>query len=382
MRTLKLGLILLLLINLTGCWSKVELDELIFIYGLYIDPGKEPGTVEVTISAPLPNRLMSGEQAGSGSGDGKTYATVSKTAATLPEAISSIQKDLTRQINLAHLKVVVIGKEYAQQGISELLEWFKRDPGFPLGTYIMASPGSAKEITQLTPVFEQQPSQVLMEFAQEKFMFDTTVKDCLLAEASRMGFAMTYLSFGQKSEVSEQGKPEFWAGIQGAMLFNKTKMTGTLKIKESKALAWAEGHLRFPLYSITWNDGKGAATAIFVSAKSSKNVTMSSNGPVFKVQLKGRTSILYKKDFKNTNLEDEERLIVTTLQNIVSKDVATAIQKTQEAGSDVLHLGLLMEWNYPKKWEKLREQWDDYYAHDADIQVTADFQIDDFGTEK
>ncbi|MRN55148.1 Ger(x)C family spore germination protein [Paenibacillus monticola] len=382
MRTLKLGLILLLLINLTGCWSKVELDELIFIYGLYIDSGKEPGTVEVTISAPLPNRLMSGQQSGSGSGDGKTYTTVSKTAATLPEAISSIQKDLTRQLNLAHIKVVVIGKEYAKQGISELLEWFKRDPGFPLGTFIMASPGSAKEITHLTPIFEQQPSQVLMEFAAERFMFDTTVKDCLLAEANGMGFVMNYLSFGMKSETTEQGKPEYWAGIQGAMLFQDGKMEGTLKVKKSKALSWAGGHLRFPHYSITWDDGKSTATAIFISSKSSKAVTMFKNRPVFKVQLKGRMSIIFMKDTKNRTLDKVEHLIVTKLQNIVTEDVAKAIQKTQEAGTDVLQLGMLMEWNYPKKWEKLREQWNDYYAHDADIQVTADFQIDDFGTEK
>lgn len=64
MRAVKLGMALLLLFNLTGCWSKTELDKLTFIYGIFIDKGKEPGTVEVTISSPLPNRLMSGAQEG------------------------------------------------------------------------------------------------------------------------------------------------------------------------------------------------------------------------------------------------------------------------------------------------------------------------------
>lgn len=62
MKPLKLILVLVLLMNLTGCWSKLELDELTFVYGLFIDVGEEPGTVEVTISSPLPNRLDSGTQ--------------------------------------------------------------------------------------------------------------------------------------------------------------------------------------------------------------------------------------------------------------------------------------------------------------------------------
>lgn len=92
MKLIKQAVIILMLLNLTGCWSKVELDELTFIYGLYIDVGKEPGTVEVSISSPLPNRLMSGTQAGSGTGDGKAYTLVSKTARTIQDATIMIQK--------------------------------------------------------------------------------------------------------------------------------------------------------------------------------------------------------------------------------------------------------------------------------------------------
>lgn len=197
MRTLKIGVIvLLLLLNLTGCWSKVELDELTFVYGLFIDTGKEPGTVEVTINAPLPNRLSSAGQPANGDGGGRAYSNISKTAETISDAVMLIQKDLTRKLTLTHLKVVVIGQTYARQGIGDLLEWIKGEPALPLGTYIMGSPGSAKDLNKLTPIYEQLPAQVLMNFATEKFMFATTIKDCLFAEASGVGFAINNLSFG------------------------------------------------------------------------------------------------------------------------------------------------------------------------------------------
>ncbi|WP_313641782.1 hypothetical protein [Paenibacillus sp.] len=76
------------------------------------------------------------------------------------------------------------------------------------------------------------PSDVLKNFRSERYLFSTTIKDCLFAEASGVGFAINNLSFDKKEETSKNGKPEYWAGIQGAMLFQKDKMKGILKLKE------------------------------------------------------------------------------------------------------------------------------------------------------
>lgn len=387
MKLLKQAVIILMLLNLTGCWSKVELDELTFVYGLYIDVGKEPGTVEVSISSPLPNRLMSGTQTGSGTGDGKAYTMVSKTARTLQDATIMIQKDLSRRIEISHIKIVVLGNEYARQGIGEVLEWFERKPEFPLGTYIMAAPGKAKDIFKLTPVFEQLPDQVLMNIANENIMFNTSVMDCILAEVSNMGYAMNYLSFGKKDETSEQGKTEYWAGVQGVMLFHDAKMKGILDVKQSRALAWGAGHLagrlKLPEYTITWDEeGKGTASAIFQRNSSSSSVKMTSGGPVFHIKVKGSASITFFKDSEGRSASKLSPLIKRRLQEQVVKEISDSLRTVQDAQVDVLQLGMLVEWNYPKAWSKLRERWTDYYAHHAEIKVTADFTIEDFGSER
>ncbi|MCL6604804.1 MAG: Ger(x)C family spore germination protein [Paenibacillus sp.] len=382
MKLVKIGVVVLLFLSLTGCWSRIELDELAFVFGLYLDIGKEPGTVEVTISTPLPNRQISGQQSGSGGEDGKMYSTVSKTGATITEALSAIQRDLPRRLSLSHIKVVVIGEEYAKKGISDVLEWLKREPGFPLGTYVLASPGRAKEITKLSPIYEQLPSQVLFKFASDNAMFKTTIKDCLYAEAFNTGFVLTYLSFGTKPESLESGKPEFWAGIRGAMLFQKDKMTGILKLNEGVALAWANSHVKRPLYVIHWDEGRGAASAIIANTHSSKVVSMTDKGPVFEIRLRGRASIVSIKDPDNRGIKEISQTIEDKLEQEISKQVTEAIQKTQKAQTDIFHLGLLTEWNYPKEWNKLQEHWEDYYANDAVIKVNTSVRINDFGAEK
>ncbi|QUL57785.1 Ger(x)C family spore germination protein [Paenibacillus tritici] len=386
MRAIKLGMVLLMLLNLTGCWSKTELDELTFIYGMYFDKGKEPGTVEVSISSPLPNRLMSGSQGGSGASDGKAYSMISKTAATIPEAVILIQKDLSRRLEISHIKIVVVGKEYASQGIGEMLEWFKRQPEIPLGTYIMAAPGRASEIPKLSPIFEQLPDQVLSSISKENLLFSTTIRDCMLSEASHMGYAMNYLSFGQKTDSTEK-KDEYWVGVGGVMLFQDMKMRGLMNVNEGRDLAWAAGtiagHITFPMYPIVWDDdGKGAASAIFVRNSAASSVSMTPDGPLFQVKIKGNASITYFKDSEHRDADKLSALLVSKLEQKVAGEVSAALEHIRQEGVDVLHLGMLVEWNYPAEWKKLRERWEDYYTSKARIKVTAKFVIEDFGSEK
>lgn len=387
MKTLKLIIVTLLLLNLTACWSKQELDELTFIFGMYVDIGKDPNTVEVTISSPLPNRLMSGSQGTSGAGDGKSYSTVSKTGGTLSEALILIQKDLTRTLKLSHLKIVVVSKQYARQGIGDMLKWFMRQPEIPLGAYIMAAPGRAKDIPNLTPYFEQLPDQVLNNLAKGNYMFSTTIRDCLLAEANRMGYAMNYLSFGEKADSSGQDKKEYWVGIDGVMLFQDNKMRGILNVKESRALAWAAGdiagQLKIPLYSVKWKEnGRGGASMMFLSSSSSTSVKMTPEGPVFYVKLKGRAGLTFFKDSEDRGVVQLTPLIISKIQEKLVKEVSESLKHTQTSEVDVLQLGMLLEWNYPQEWERLREHWEEYYSKEAQIKVTANFIISDYGSEK
>ncbi|MNB69794.1 Spore germination protein B3 precursor [compost metagenome] len=386
MKLLRLGMALLLLFSLTGCWSKLELDELTFIFGMYVDAGTEPGTVELTISTPLPNRLVSGTQGGTA--QGKSYSTVTKTAHSITDAIIMIQKDLSRRLEISHIKAIVVGQEYAANGIHELLEWCKRQPEIPQGTYIMAAPGKASEVARLSAVYEQLPDQVLRNISELNLTYATTIRVYLLAEANNMGYAMNYLSFGVKPDEKEQGEPVKWAGVQGVMLFKGMKMTGTLNSDESRALSWAagdlSGHLTLPMYTVVWNeqDSKGKASALFYSDTVSRKVQMTADGPVFHVRLKGKASITLFDDNNTDEAVDHNSLIQSKLEEKIKSEVKKALDHTQEAGTDVLQLGMLLEWNHPKEWKKLKERWSDYYADRARIVVKTDISIVDFGASK
>ncbi|MEO3946674.1 Ger(x)C family spore germination protein [Gorillibacterium sp. CAU 1737] len=381
MKAIKLAMALVMLFGLTGCWSRVELDEWAFAFGLYLDVGPAPGTVSVTISTPLPNHLTSGQQTGSSGGANKPYAMITKTGRTIPDALVMIQQDLSRQLSLAELKVILVGKAYAAQGLTDLLEWITRDPEVSMGAFLIGT-DNVIQTANLTPIYEQIPSQILMSFASERHMLNTSARDCLVASSYGLGYGLTYITSSSvpTPEKSADGN-RTWSGINGVMLFNKEKLKGTLDLEEGRSLALAYGKLKDPSYTIYWNNEKSYANAIFTKTSSRRTVRLEKGRPVFTIHLKGRVGLTTVKDQEGRNANALHNLILRQLNRQIRQNVEQALTKTQEAGTDAMRLGSLVEWNYPKLWQKLRPRWEEAYRKEVDIRVVTDYTLNDYGKQ-
>jgi len=381
MSRIRLSIALLPLLLLTGCWSKVEIDEQTFIFALYIDQGDTPDKVEVTISSPLPNRLLSGQQAGSGTSHGQAYAMISKQSTSIQQAFMLIQRDLTRRINFGHTRVVTVGRQYAENGIKDMLDWMQREPTFHISTIVNTAPGKAKEIAELTPVYERMPSEVLLKMAQQRAMLDTSAKQCLIAEASGQGVATNYLSMGLMKMPSENGETRQWAGIQGVALYNNDKLAGVLLSEEGRAIAWALGRSGRQVYTLSWDDGQSRADILFNQLISKKSVRMGPDGPRFTLSLEGDGDLIHKTDIMNRDEKEINALLEQKLREKIEKQLKSAFSKTQKAKSDVLQLGMLLDWKYPKFWEEKRDNWTDYYKNDLDIEFKVEINVKQVGIQ-
>ncbi|MGN7355815.1 Ger(x)C family spore germination protein [Paenibacillus sp. SAF-054] len=365
--------ICILLLMQTGCWSKVEVDEQIFVLALYIDKGEKPGTVEVTISSPLPNRMMSGQQAGSGGG-GKPYAMVSNTDLTLSDTIRTIQRDLTRRLNFGHTREIVVGREYAEEGIGELLDWIDKEPSFHISTFLTTAEGRAREIAGLLPLYEQMPAEVLRKMTMQHTLFTTKVKECLISYYSKVGFATNYMSISVKRMPSENERPEKWGGIHGAALYQGDKMKGSLPAEEARVLAWATGRLGKQVFTVTWDDGQSYASVMLKDMEAVRRVRMTKQGPQFSIKLKADGSIVNQKDAKRRNDTELSRLVTDLLNKKVVHELESALDMTKESEADVLKLGLLLEWKYPAYWKGVRDNWPKEYKHSRPVRIKA--QVD------
>ncbi|WP_106766507.1 Ger(x)C family spore germination protein [Paenibacillus faecalis] len=374
MNALRLCKVILPLLLLTGCWSKVEINEQMFVFAIFIDKGEQPDSVEVTLGSPLPNRLSPGKQTG-GSNDGTPYTMINKTGNSIPETINAIQRDATRQLDFSHTRVVVISREFAESGIRDVLDWILREPSLNFSSFLLASEGKAKQIAELAPVFEQMPSSVLMRFEVLNNALATTARDCLFGMLGGQGFALTYVNSELKPLLSEKEKLERWTGIEGAALFHKDKMKGVMSEKETKALAWALNHIRKPLYTVTWDGGKSKASVLFINTKAKKELHMTDSGPAFTVKLKGTGDLILLKDSGNRTPVEVNKIITHELEQMIRTDMENALRVTKELGTDVLQFGNMIEAKYPKIWSEFVVNWDDRYKDDIQIDVKTKIMV-------
>lgn len=344
---------------LTGCWSRIEINDRAFVTAMFIDYPEE-GVYEVSLGFPLPNRMATGLVSG-GSNNGNPYAIVTKRAESVPVAIRKIRSDLSRELSWGHCRVIVIGRDMAERGINPLLEFTAREPNLHTKTFLFVSPTKGQDISFLTPVFERLPSEVLREFAQRNVTLGSTVKDFLEAKASGGDMVTGLLTIGQTGMLSEKGKTSTWVGTDGAALFKSGAMVGTLDVMEMRAGLWLNGKMKNSMNSIkSPTDGK---TISFLIQTSKTSIKPNLNGTQieFNIHIEAEDDILSSES--DIDLMDPKQINV--LEELLSKQLKDRIMRTilttQAKGVDVFNFGRMFSWSYPKVWKQHKGDWHEGY---------------------
>lgn len=371
-----------LVLPLSGCWSKIELNDRSFITSAYLDLGERPGEIMLTIGSPLPNRMGAIGNSDSGSQQGRSYTSNTASGLTIPEALDKIQHDLTRKLTWGQTRAVVVSADFAsQKGLKDMLEWIARNPAFPMRTFIFVSEGTAREVMELTPVYERAPGEVLRKFGNRKFVGQATIKDLAVASASGVGIAVPLLRTGKKPLISEKGKVSPWTGIAGAALIQDMRMKGRLDIPETKAVSWTQGNLSEPMYDVRSEEGTFNYKLNRLNAKISPVVSPAGD-IVCRVLLRAEASLesaLTPEDIsKPAALHELERRMN---EEIVS-DLQSALAQSQANGADILELGRHLEWRYPRLWARIDHKWMQVYGEEVRFKVAADIRVTHIDAEQ
>lgn len=158
--------LVLLPLLLTGCWDRIEVNDIAFVLGSSID--KENGLIRSTVQIALPSQLggAGSEGGGGGTSGSKTFLMLSKTAPTVYTANKEMQTSLSRVLNYSHRRVTLYGEEFARTGIGEQIDTFARFPQNRLTTYIVVTRGPAYKVLGADALIEQVPAEMIREIAK------------------------------------------------------------------------------------------------------------------------------------------------------------------------------------------------------------------------
>jgi len=363
---------LLLCCSLTGCWSKVEINERSFITGLFVDLTDKPGEVELTIVTPLPNRFDISGQTGDRSNP-SSIGILSEKADSLPEAFRKIQASLTRKLTWGQTKVIVLGRKYAEKGMDDLLEWLVREQSFHLKAYVFVAKGNAKEMTNLAPIYEQSPSEVLRQFANNRTLLDKSLKDVLQSLHARQGIAVTHLTIGYKTMQGEVDHRAYWAKPDGAVMLQAGKMVGTLLESDARGISWIYGSLKDPQYTLKLQDG--SYSFILYQPKNKIRPIMQKEKVVFRITMTAEAGL--ESADTPIDITDPKKLqrAEAGLNQKITSSLRSALEKSQTAKADVLQLGSYLEWWYPEFWKGIRANWPDYYKENVHFEIQTQIKV-------
>lgn len=367
-------------LGLTGCWSSVELNNRNFVRIIFLD--KVNDGVEVTLSFPLANRLIPGQSGGTGELTGKPYTTVTKTGHDIGEAYRLIQSDLSRRITFGQTSVVVIGKEFAKAGISQVLEFISREPRFHINTNLYIAPGKAKEITTFPVIFERFPVDILLAYSKELVTLDTTAKDCLAASYYGGDMIIPMLRTETKTIPSEKKQEQHWLGTDGVAIFKEGKLVDTITAYEMRGAMWILGKMRDA--EITVNsptDGKSLDFMINQSHSKIKPIT-EGNQITMHIHCKADASLISSQS--NIPLQEPAQIkkLEDSLEELVKIRIMKAIESSQKVGADVFQFGSYLDWYVPSVWKEVAPRWRKVYRENVKIAPHVEITIKRLGTTK
>jgi spore germination protein KC len=379
----------LLLPILSGCWDSVDIDNRATVLGLSIDKAEEDAEEEETeithlqgtfqapeedlirVSAQIavPGRIPLGPRAGGGGGDKEPVWVVSVVGRTIEDAMMGLQQEVSDEITLGHLRVIVISEEVAREGVKRYNDYFRRNPEIRRAASLVISDGSARKFMEVAPELERIPSLYLaamVENATDLGKFPTHFIGLFWRILSSKGQDpyLPYLKIKEADNIQ----------INGLAYFKGDKMVGITK------------PLQIGFYMAVIGEGQGGYSGFVnvpetehkvvvraVSRKSSIKTSLKDGKPHVDIKIRYETEI-DEKDESKLKLDNND--IIQKIEKETSKSseksVQTLIQQTQEDESDIFGFGEYFRAKHSNYWNReiqTREKWHEAYK---ELEVTVE----------
>ncbi|MGL5514283.1 MAG: Ger(x)C family spore germination protein [Sporomusa sp.] len=385
-----IALLLLLSLFVAGCNGAREIDEYAYIMTIGLDTAPNNQYV-------ITYRIATGRGQSNKSGESQETSIIySFISPSRLEAESRLNAVTAQTPNLTHLKVIVVGEEFAKQGVGDILSSMLRYQELRDSVFIIVARGTAKELMEKNkPKTEKLPSrwlEMIMASNDETGYFLRSNIHSFFVRLKTTGGA-PYASYAALNPLDLEPKPAgereagsrtapYYAGnvgrsggnqteILGTAVFAGDKMVGILSNEESRAVAIMTGEFRNGY--ITLDDPLIPKTRMDVNLRRDRKPSIKPSivdGIVtFDVKVLLDADILTIPSGINYESTDYIDLLEQQLVNIITNQLEKTLTRTQQLGTDVVGFGLYTR--------TLFSNYDDYDQFNwYEVYPTAKFNLD------
>ncbi|WP_027408597.1 Ger(x)C family spore germination protein [Anoxybacteroides tepidamans] len=350
---------------LSGCWDRVELNDLALVTGLGID--KKGKNTMLTVQLVVPKQLGGGmAMGGSNTKGGGATIIRTGTGAVMADAIRDLQEKIPRRLFWGHVKAVVFSEKVAKEGIRPYIDFLSRNPQMRLRSNMFICKGSAKNVLELSPPIEQSSAEVMRELSELQFLFRVTVKDALqmLAGSTQTAAIPLVQILPAQKGMSDLQTIAF---IQRTAIFKKDRMIGSVNDKMSRGLLWIRNEVEQANITVSLKGAKGTITAAIIKMHT-KLIPEYKNGK-WKMIVKITSEDDVISNATNLSLYNKKHIHLAqkALADETANRIYAALHKVQKMKADVVGFGEAFHRKYPRQWNQVKDRWEDIFPN---VEVT------------
>lgn len=376
----------LLLLPLTGCWDRRELDELGISVAMGID--KVGSQYKVTVQVVQPGEVAQKKNSG---GASTPVTLFDAKGQTIYEALRKMTTVSPRKIYASHLRVAVFGEQMAREGIGEALDLLSRDYELRTDFYLLVARGTTAEaaLSILTPLEKLPANKIYQSIETSEKVWTTTAVtlDEFITDYVSDGKAPVLSGIrvkgneeaGRSKENIETIRPASELQNAGLAAFRKDKLIGWLNEEESKAYNYILNHIKSTVSHAACPQGGKIALEVVRSEAEIKGY-VSNRLPHIQVDLRleenvgeveCRIDLTSEETVKELEQKEEQ-----ALQRLLDHAVKQAQSKHK---ADIFGFGDAFHRSDPKAWKTFKTDWDHHFE-EAVVKVLVKVKIKQIGT--
>ncbi|MGG1677942.1 Ger(x)C family spore germination protein [Neobacillus sp. NRS-1170] len=358
----KLPLLVMSVILLTGCWNRVEINDIAIVTAIGLDL-VEGDKIRLSLQVALPSKL--GPAVG-GSNSGKSTIVISETGRTVSEAYRNIQGKLPRRIFFSQSRVLLVSEDLAKKGVSHIIDFHTRYAEPRINSFIMFTKGRASKILKSMPRFESASAEEMKELAKQDLGMKIYVRDFLnmLLTDGLEPFAPQFSL--KPLEVKTKDKSGEIQALNGIAVFKKDKLAGWMDPVETRGLLWIRNEMKAGIITVNVPKEKGGGyVSMEIVRAEAKLVPAIKHGTLrMTVKITSEFSVIEN----DSKLKLFETKIIEDIQEKVENEIKDRLQlvvnKAQnDFRSDIFGFGQTVYRKYPKQWNtRYKKNWEQEFA--------------------
>lgn len=347
----------------SGCMHQTNLKNLIVIEGIGID-NSEDG-VQLTVQS-----LNPGKSTGVEKPEGNMTINTVEKGTTIVEAISNLNKAMSKELFFGHNKIIVFSREVCETDLNNKLDYFLRSSDARADVAVCMADGDAKKVLENSEDGAHVPVENMVYLIGNGQKMGTsiyiTTNDLLNLYADKT----TDMYLPVLKERADQNNVE----LSGIAVFSDDKLSYVLDEEETLGFMLMSGKIK-NCYLEIHDEDLGNIGIEVMPTKVKKKVDIVDGGVVFNVNVKGHLMINeVEKGIANVLKEEHLKTICSKAEEKISYLCSRAFSACQEHDSDSLRVGEYLAKDSPKSYELLSDEWNKYFKS-VTLSVKSDINL-------